>query len=178
MGAAGERGTATVRPVFRTGAMARVHKLSGGNGPGLWITDTTARALRLRVGDQIAIRGTAKRAYRAPVAAIFRDPARGPLPEFWSTFVSFFRPITERQPQPPPIVLGDRSTIQDLEARVRDQADFRWELPLAGGDLPFPAGKRLASGLLGMENDLVNPTTDLGFYFRGPEPPDPASRAS
>ncbi|HEY3962811.1 MAG TPA: hypothetical protein VGL84_09810, partial [Gaiellaceae bacterium] len=74
----GSRGNGlTVRPLARTGAIAHVHHDTKADGSGVWISSSTATALRLRPGDSLPLTEFTERTQppvvHLRVAGIYRE---------------------------------------------------------------------------------------------------------
>jgi putative ABC transport system permease protein len=127
----------------RTGALGHVTRLRGG-GPadGGWITEQTARQLRLRPGSTMHFRATDA---TLPVAGIYRDLRphllADPFDPYWCSQAELLVPRGDYEDPPPPAVLVDRETFRRLALATGTRTDG----PGLGGVWEVPAEVRTAS---------------------------------
>jgi putative ABC transport system permease protein len=100
-----------VEVLTRQHATEHVDVLAGGTGPGIWITDRTAKRSGLGVGDTTRLESLDVR-----VAAVYRDLAGYRVDRFWCSNARWLL-VQSRGGDltlPPPVVLVDRDTMADL----------------------------------------------------------------
>jgi putative ABC transport system permease protein len=153
-----------VRLVTRTGEFQHVRVLSGPSGSGVWITDTTAGALHVKLGDAIVL--SQERPVTVRVAAVYEDLSKEPLRTFWCSQASLiFLTNVFSNGTPPPLVLVDLATYLRLGARTREAGDFvTWEYPLGPGPLTLTEAQRTAAGLRRAQA-TVDSATGFGAVF-------------
>ena len=112
---------ASVRPFYRDDALAHLHVLAGGGADGVWIPDRAARQLHVAAGDTIQLTSTRK-PIPVRVAAVYRDPASGPLARYWCGQQSLLYPLSAFSNfPPPPLFMGTRPFMLDLERRLGER---------------------------------------------------------
>lgn len=143
-----------VRLIERDGALDHVQQLTTDGGPGVWITDTSAAALGIAVGDRIKLDSGAGRV-TVRVAGIYRDLGSAPLPQFWCSLSIAINGYPNANIPPPRLVLADRDTFLQLGTALGDTGDqFIWEYPLHTKDLTLHEAGDTAAGLFGIQQGL------------------------
>src|SRR5438034_7415246 len=156
----------SVRLVYRDGALDHVERTAGRVGTGVWIPDRTAKTLGIRPGDTFVLR-LANGTTRVPVAGVYRDLSKDPLPDFWSPLYTYIQPYGVNRVLPPAVAIADRATLSKLEGRLQDDAAFRWEFPLASHRMTIENARVLTAGLQQLQVEIrgsVPPFSGLFHY--------------
>jgi len=117
----------------RSGALDHVQRLSGGDPRGVWIADSTARALRLRPGGTLVLTEPAyfgrKSSIAVRIAGIYRALEADCCGPFWSNWVQDIRSPNRDLPPPPAFVLMPQSTLARVASRLHPSVENRFEFP-------------------------------------------------
>jgi putative ABC transport system permease protein len=73
--------------------------------------------------------------------------------EFWSPLSTFIGSL-QSDSLPPPFVLGSEETILELQERLHDSGQYRWDVPLTRRRMGLEEGRSIASGISGFQTDL------------------------
>ena len=151
-----------VRLVERDGALDHVQKLQSAEGSGVWITDTSAAAMKVKAGDSIKLDSGAGQA-TVRVAGLYHDVGSGPLPQFWCSLGVAINGYPNSNIPPPRLVLADRDLFLQLGTALRDSGDqFIWEYPLHTQGLTLHDAGDTAARLFGIQQALE--TTGPQFF--------------
>jgi putative ABC transport system permease protein len=151
---------ATVQIVARDGALNHVQRLGSADVEGVWITDTTARALRVEPRDQIMLDVGTGKVLTVPVAGVYRDLATAPLPRYWCSIAGDIIQMNafSNAPPPPPIVLADRAVVLDLARRFGTLGRLTiWEFPVDEWGLTLEEATPMAISLAAIAERLARP---------------------
>jgi putative ABC transport system permease protein len=159
--------TVQVRPLNRSDALLHVERIAGAGGDGLWITDDTAKSLRVQPGDMVWL-SQDERKVRVQVAGIYKriDPAA--VPEFWSSLTTYIKQLAPDGPPLAALAIAEDATFRQIEGRLKDNAVFRWEFPLETDAMTLEDGRALGAGLEQLELEIRSPGSNYGNYFAGP----------
>jgi putative ABC transport system permease protein len=125
-----------VRPLARTGALAAVEPLAGGDGAGVWLPERLARSLGVTAGDTLELRGARSATVR--VAAVHADLKPFALPPYWQELANLLVPRETGaaiEPPPPPLLLFDLPDLVALREQLGSQGSATWTFPLERTDL-------------------------------------------
>ena len=143
----------------RSGALDHVRRLTGGSRAGIWISDATARALRLRPGRTLVLTEHVFMGGRAPsvalrVAGVYRTLEAGCCGEYWSNWVQDIRAPNPDSSPPPAFVLMPETTLLRVGRRLDPVLENRFEFP-ADPRLTFGAARRLSGRLDALARELT-----------------------
>lgn len=155
----------SVRLIHRTGALKNVTRLTGVNGPGVWISDVTARDLSLGTGDPLTLSGDGGET-RTTVAGIYRFLPRDRPRGFWTPLSDFIDRGVSAFTYPPPFVIASRSEHQALLAELNDPGQLRWEVPLGVHVPSLDHAKSIALTFREESARALNDASILGRAFR------------
>jgi putative ABC transport system permease protein len=106
----------------RSGALGHVKVLARAGGPGVWIADTTARALHVRPGATIRLQIRSPSVHppsvRIRVAGVYRALAYQPERPYWSNFLEGIYPATPDAPVPAPFAFATRADFFRLARTI------------------------------------------------------------
>jgi len=171
----GPRPTHEEQLIFREGALDNVHRLSSVGGSGVWITDTTARAVGVSAGDSITLYPIAPGGHAATVrvAGIFRDPVKEPLRPFWCTQETLIYGFPNSNFVPPSLEIVDRPTMIQLASQLNWlDTQYLWEYPVRTRGLTLGQAQSTDAALQSEENDLQNTLHPDHVLFDGLPPPE------
>jgi putative ABC transport system permease protein len=159
------RHRAPVQFIARDGATSHIQRLASADVPGgVWVPDTTARALGVEPGDQIALRLPGKPVVR--VAGIYRDLSTAAIPEWWCSMAGAIIPqnaFSIVPPPPPPIILADRKLILRIADRLGQLYNgVTWEFPLDDRSLSLEQARSLSNTLDAIAHGLTPKPNPLG----------------
>ena len=157
---------AQVRLLTRTGFEPEIVQISSVDGPGVWISDTTAKQLRLRAGDSLSIavrRDTAD----VRVKGIYRHLVFAPPRPYWNPIRDLIYPADIDVPVPPPFLLAEEGSFVQLARQLRDFGEFRWEYWVSPQRLTLQQGQDVAARLSVVEADLDDPVSTIGRELEG-----------
>jgi putative ABC transport system permease protein len=167
----------SVRLIHRTGALNNVTELGQVDGPGLWISDVTARDLSVETGDSLTLSGDGGKT-RTTVAGIYRFLPRDRPRGFWTPLSDFIDRGVSALTYPPSFAIASRSEHRGLVAELKDPGQLRWEVPLTS---PVPSLDHAKSISRTFREESARALTDssiLGRSFRRSEvglPPQSSS---
>ena len=153
--------TTLVRFLGRTGAQNNITKLTRDTGQGMWIAESSATALDVRPGDELAIR-FGDLTSRTTVRGIYKDLATEPISEYWAPLT--FHIISPIQNQPPlhPFLIGDVPTLLEVAKGVGQQATVTWDFALEAPRLTLPEAKIFAREFDVIRQRAHDPLDELG----------------
>lgn len=170
---AGAAATAPVQLVATPGFAGQVTRVGPVAGPaaGVWIADTTARALGVRAGDRLELRAGGK-TVSVPVRGVFSDLYQQPLTPFWAPLAGDIygggaRQTTPSPERPAPFLLASPATILRIGAALGSAGRYRWDYGLYPAVPSLPQAQTLARRLQGLQRTLADPATQLGAAFAG-----------
>jgi putative ABC transport system permease protein len=157
------------RLLYRDGALSRIDRVAGVPGNGVWISDRIAKKLRLGPGGSFVLT-LSSGSVSVPVTGVFRDLARRPLPEFWSSLSTYIEPYAAGSELvlPPALVLADRDTFSKLERRLQDDGSFEWQFPLRTRRMTIEDAGVLADGLQRLVVNIKGSVPPFSGYFSYP----------
>jgi putative ABC transport system permease protein len=122
-------GDARVQVVDRPGFDDHVEVLDGGDGAGLWLTDTTAEPLGVAVGDEVAVDFDDGGTTTLPVVAVYRD-LRVQRDQWWCSMRYVFEERATGGSPPPPVALVQGIDVAaTLEQLLVPSFEVWWEYP-------------------------------------------------
>jgi hypothetical protein len=157
----------------RTDALAHVRVLSRVSGPGVWISDVTARALHVQAGDTIQL---STDAFADPVSVAVKGTYRALADDvarpYWTNFVARIYPSIPGDSPPPPFMFVDRSEFFRLShALGQDVFGSVHELPVDPRHLTLGDARRLERRFAILTKQLVPGRTtaahELGCFRLG-----------
>jgi putative ABC transport system permease protein len=127
---------AAVRPgqLFAgTAALRHVEVLEGRDGPGVWLPDLIADALRVGAGDRVTLGSNEAGPVEVTVDGVYEALYAEPRSGYWFSWIDeIYSDCTDCSP-PPQFILVDRDQLLDLARVLRaDHATFQWQAPVAG----------------------------------------------
>jgi putative ABC transport system permease protein len=153
-GATADGGGRFVQLLARTGAADHVEILEGAETPGAaLVPDLAYRELGLAPGDTLTLStGSAEEPTTVTVAGSYRQ-LTAPLPEFWCSQASLLVPSGFGGDPPPPSLLVDQATIEDVSAALAVAPREIWEIPL-DGTLTVDQAEAVAEGFDDLSHQL------------------------
>jgi putative ABC transport system permease protein len=106
-------GDTQVRLIARTGVLGHVRILARTGGPGVWVSDMTAREARLRPGGKLRVRAatSGNRAVTFRVKGIYRALDSYAVGAYWTNFLREIYPPGVDPPPPPRYVFLSRNEL-------------------------------------------------------------------
>jgi putative ABC transport system permease protein len=159
---ASSQGDQSVRLMARTGALAHVHKLSQVAGPGVWISDITAKTAALRPGDTFHLDTAglvSNRALTFRVKGVYRALPHGGVTPYWVNFFQDAWPQGLDDSPPPTYVFTSRATVLGVAKRLADvgrgapSTDIA-ELPVDPKGITLPAARDLDKRFVAVRRSL------------------------
>jgi putative ABC transport system permease protein len=166
-----DAGGPTTVLALRTGAEDHLQFVAGGPGDGVWMADSAATPLHVKVGDTVLV--GSQPGVRAKVAGIYRELAQLPRENYWAPVAGLVYPVNPNAPAPPPLLLAPKSEFYRLEAALGDQGQYRWEFPLRSGDITLPEAQHLSGSIAGIIAAVNDPSSELGSGFQRPASSSP-----
>jgi putative ABC transport system permease protein len=167
------RHRAPVQIIARDGATSHIQRLASADAPGgVWIPDTTARALGVAPGDRIALdlNFGLQRKPTVRVAGIYRDLSTAPITEWWCSMIGAIIPqnaFSLHVPPPPPIVLADRKLILRIADGLGQLGNgVTWEFPLDDRSLSLEQAGPLSRTLDAIAHGLTAKPNPFGTCGR------------
>ena len=141
-------GFAEIHVISRSGWRAHVSILSSVPGPGLYLADTTARALHVRPGDTIRLPTqsftAATRSLPVRVAGVYRALVYLPEEPYWANFVGEIYPDGPDSAVPTPFAFASRGEFLGLDRRLgQDGFASTEEIPVDPRQLTLPMARSL-----------------------------------
>jgi len=156
-------GDQPVRLMARTGALAHVHKLSQVAGPGVWISDITAKTARLRPGDTFRLdangSGVDTRGLSFRVKGVYRALPHGGVTPYWVNFFQDAWPQGLDDSPPPTYVFAAKARVLAVAKRLAflgrgtPSTDIA-ELPVDPKGLTLPAARDLDARFVAVRRSL------------------------
>jgi putative ABC transport system permease protein len=116
------QGSAQVRLMARSGALAHAKRLSSVPGTGVWVADLTARGLGLRPGDRLRIEygnyAAASRSVSLRIKGIYRALDRSAPSPYWANFLAEVLPRGVDPPPPARYVFLSRAQLFAIAHRL------------------------------------------------------------
>lgn len=148
----------TVRPLARTGAIAHVHHDTKADGPGVWISNSTATALQLRPGDTLpltAFTGSAPPpVVRLRIAGIYRELDADQGNPYWQNWVQDIRALSPDAPPPAQFVLMSEPTFERIARVLTPSTQNRFEFPVQSSRITLVGAKKLAQTFTALDSEL------------------------
>ncbi len=159
-------GFAELSLMSRTGVLRHVTVLGHARGPGIWIADTTARALRVHPGGTILLTGTSRtsrpRTARVRVKGIYRALAYERERPYWSNFNDAIYPQNPDAPVPTPFAFTSRSELLALLGKLEAGGfSATHELPVDPRHLTLAGARSLDRRVGALDQELTAGTTPL-----------------
>ena len=157
-------GFTEVVAMSRTGVLGHIRKLAQVPGAGIWISDVTARALRVRPGGRITFTSSSflggNHAISERVKGIYRALAYQPESPYWVNFRSLIYPLTPDLSPPSPFAFATPSELFRLQSLLGGgQLDSITEFPVDPRNVTLPIARRLAAGFAMVNHQLVKGRT-------------------
>ena len=166
----------------RTGALSHVQRLGHVPGPGVWISDLTARDTVVRPGGHLRLEwfardGTAHR-ISLRVKGVYRALDRGDPGPYWADFLPEILPQGADPPPPARYVFMRRDELLRVAAGLQGlQLIGAAEMAVDPAGLTLARARSLAARFDGLQNTL--PASSLGgplgcdgpYLYRGPDIP-------
>jgi hypothetical protein len=145
----------TVRPMARTGAIAHVHHDTKADGPGVWISNSTATALRLRPGDTLPLTAFGRSAVvRLRVAGIYRELDADQGNPYWQNWVQDIRALSPDSPPPSQFVLMSEPTFEHIARLLTATTQNRFEFPVDPSRITLVGAKKLSQTFSALDTEL------------------------
>ncbi len=149
----------------RSGALDHVRHVTAGRPGGVWVADSTAKALRLRPGRTLVLTEHIFNG-RAPsiavrVAGVYRTLEADCCGPYWSNWVQDIRSPDPDSPLPPAFVLMPESTLLRVARRLHPIVENRFEIP-ARTTLTVDDAKQLQARLVALERQITSPGSRVG----------------
>ncbi|MGH2724544.1 MAG: FtsX-like permease family protein [Actinomycetota bacterium] len=156
-----------VRPLARTEGFEHVELLRGGPGSGLWISDMTARGLRVGPGDAVTLRLQQGPSVEVTVDGIYRALHTQPSTGYWRALHGHIYRRCLLCAIPPPFVLGDRDLVLSLLGGLEaPTAAFTFDAPASRVGMTFDEARDLERFADDFLRDVSRRRTDLHGVFR------------
>jgi len=157
----GPAGGYAARPIFRSGALDHVEKLTDGLERGMWISSFLAKRMDAEPGDTVKLGSDP--AVDIEVAGVYRDLAELPRSDFWSPLDNLIYQRPTEQLRPPDPLVVDRATFFDIENALGDfRGESRWEFPVDAGDMTLSEATEASAATSRWAETLRDPTTEPG----------------
>lgn len=149
----------------RSGAIDHVRRKTAGPPGGVWISDSTATALRLRPGQTLVLteHGFSGHAptIRLRVDGIYRALDKDCCGAYWSNWTQDIRNRNPDLPTPPPFVLMSESTLARVARRLNPIVENRFEFP-AKTTLTVDGANHLESRLAALGRQVTSGRSQVG----------------
>jgi putative ABC transport system permease protein len=172
---------------YGTGFTAHIHPVARAPGPagqgegqGIWVPDTTARALGLRVGDRIELTSGVSGA-TTEIAGIYRDMREDVPDPFWAPlgeliYTAQAQGIAEdTKLPPPPLLLANLPLLVHLAVQLQNQGVVARTFFPAAAPLSLDGAETMAGQIAVVQGEMANPDSTLARTFEGssinPRPP-------
>ncbi|HST18494.1 MAG TPA: FtsX-like permease family protein [Gaiellaceae bacterium] len=141
----------------RSGALDHVQRKTGGDPGGVWIADSTARALRLRPGQTLVLTEPAYFGHTSSIAVriagVYRALEADCCGPFWSNWVQDIRNPHPDLPPPPAFVLMPQSTLVRVARRLHPSVENRFEFP-ATTTLTLDGARQLEARFRALDREI------------------------
>jgi hypothetical protein len=153
-------------PMFRTNVLAHVTRLTPASTDGVWISSSTADALRLRPGGVLRLveltSGVRQRVLRFRVAGIYRSLDQDLGNPYWANFTAQVRGGGPDPEQPPQFVFMSKPAFDRVATLGYG---LRYEFPVDVSRMSLPAAKRLEAHLRVLQRGLATQGSPLARSF-------------
>jgi putative ABC transport system permease protein len=153
----GPGGAAHVQPASRTGFADHVRSVERAPGDGVWLSDTTARAVGVHAGDTVMVRNGSRPQRPARVAGVYRDLAFQPAAPYWGTLFPNIYPNPVEETEPPPLMLATPPTLGALGERTSMVAHLEWDFFLPPGPVTIERVSGVVDGIERVKAALLGP---------------------
>jgi putative ABC transport system permease protein len=167
----GPGGAAHVQPASRTGFADHVHSLERAPGDGVWLSDTTARAVGVHAGDTVMVRNGSRPTRPARVTGIYRDLAKEPPAPYWGTLFPNIYPNPVEETEPPPLMLATPPTLGALGERTSMVARLEWDFFLPPGPVTIERVSGVVAGIERVKAALLDGVIVPNATTTSPLPP-------
>jgi putative ABC transport system permease protein len=162
--------TAHIRPLARA-SKGQGQDQAQGDSQGIWITDTTARALGLRAGDRVTLSSGLQTA-ATRVAGVYHNIVDDTPDPFWEPIGDLIyaaqQDIKVRGPSPPPLVLTDLPLLMKLTTKLQSQGRIERVFYTTGPPLSLVEAERLAAGIGDITGQMADAFTPVALLFQNP----------
>lgn len=157
-------GGVRVNLLARTGAVANVRHLAASGGPGVWISDGTAKAVRRRPGESLPLavfssNGGIGRVTRVPIAGVYAALDGDLSNPYWQNYTQEIRPLDPNDPLPPPFVLTSYPRFLALVAEGRYFVTDHVEFPVDPHRLTLTGAEALERRYAEIQRRFARPST-------------------
>ncbi|MDQ4059343.1 MAG: hypothetical protein M3124_09510, partial [Actinomycetota bacterium] len=157
----GPAGGYPARPIFRSGALDQVERLTDGPARGIWISSFLAKRMNVEPGDTVKL--GIDPTLDVEVAGVFRDLLELPRSDFWSPLDTLIYPAATDQLRPPDPLIMDRATFFEIEGALGDfRGESRWEFPVDASGMTLSEATEAAGATSQWAAILRDPTTEPG----------------
>ena len=150
----------------RTGALAHVRHVTGGDPNGVWIADSTAQVTHLKPGDDLQLTTHvfvgAFDVVKLRVAGIYHALEADRDNPYWANWQQDIRALDPDSPVPPPFVLMSERDLQRVARVLSPAIENRFEYPIDPSRITYGGAKRLDARLTALGEELVRPGSELG----------------
>jgi hypothetical protein len=156
-----------VRLMSKTDWPAHVEKVSGEDGPGVWMADTIADSLGLKAGDNITIQ-LDTHSVKTRLAGTYTALAKTEIPdEYWLSSYSEIYPSSQSGGDPPPFLFMDQGQLTQMShALGNNHVRFSWEFPIADESITLPQAQELNKEFTRFQAEFGDAASDLGRAFQ------------
>jgi hypothetical protein len=151
----GPGGAAHVQPASRTGFADHVHSVERAPGDGVWLSDTTAKAVGVHAGDTVMVRNGSRPTRPAKVTGIYRDLTKEPTAPYWGTLFPNIYPNPVEETEPPPLMLATPGTLGALGERTSMVAQLEWDFFLPPGPVTIERVSGIVDGIARVKAALL-----------------------
>jgi putative ABC transport system permease protein len=135
-------------------------------GTGVWIADSMAQVTHLRPGGtlRLTIQGfiSRPRVVRLPIAGIYHTLEADRDNPYWANWQQDIRNPDPDSPPPPPFVLMDEASLQEVAAALAPVIENRFEFPVDPHGLSFADAQRLQHRFRMLRAELFGPHSASG----------------
>lgn len=161
---------AHIRPLARAGK-GQGQDQAQGDSQGIWITDTTARALGLRAGDHVTLSSGLQTA-ATRVAGVYHNMVDDTPDPFWEPIGDLVyaaqQDIKVRGPSPPLLVLADLPLLMKLTTKLQSQGRIERVFYTTGPPLSLVEAEQLAAGIGDITGQMADAFSPLAIVFQNP----------
>ena len=149
------------RPIFRSGSLDHVERLTEGRGTGIWISSFLAKRMDVQPGDSVKL--GLEPTIDIEVAGVYRDLLELPRSDFWAPLDRLIYPAATDQLRPPDPLIMDRATFFEIEGALRDyRGESRWEFPIDAAGITLSEAAEAGDAVSRWAATLRDPTTEAG----------------